>query len=76
MYGVIEWNFKGQLHFYTGSGIGGRLVQADYMVILDQVVAPNWNKNCVLVEDNDGSHETKDKRFNKIKALKAHLGIQ
>ena len=76
MYGVIGWNFKGQLHFYTGSGIGGRLVQTDYMVILEQIVVPEWDKNCVLVEDNDGPHGTKDKRFNKVKALKAHLGIQ
>ena len=76
MYGVIGWNFKGQLHFYTGSGVGGRLVQVDYMVILEQIVVLEWNKDCVLVEDNDGPHETKDKRFNKVKALKAHLDIQ
>ena len=76
MYDVIGWNFKDQLHFYTGSDIEGRLVQVDYMIILEQVVTLNWDKNCVLVEDNDGRHGTKDKRFNKVKALKVHLGIQ
>ena len=76
MYGVIRWNFKGQLHFYTGSGVEGRLVQADYMVILEQIVVLEWDKDYVLVEDNDGPHGTKDKRLNKVKALKAHLGIQ
>ncbi|ERF71608.1 hypothetical protein EPUS_00597 [Endocarpon pusillum Z07020] len=76
VYRVIGWNFKGQLYFYTGSGIGGRLVQADYMVILEQIVAPDWDKSCVLIEDNDGPHGTKGKGFNKVKALKDHLGIQ
>ena len=75
MYAVIGWNFKGQLHFYTGSGIGGRLVQTDYMVILEQIVVPNWDKDCVLIEDNDGSHGIKDKGPNKVKALKVRLGI-
>ena len=76
MYVVIGWNFKGQLHFYTDSGIRGRLVQADYMVILEQIVVPNWDKDCVLIEDNDGSHGTKGKDPNKVKTLKARLGIQ
>ena len=60
----------------TGSGVGERLIQDDYRVILEEIVTSEWDKNCILVEDNDGSHGTKDKRFNKIKALKAHLGIQ
>ncbi|KAF7502236.1 hypothetical protein GJ744_006419 [Endocarpon pusillum] len=46
------------------------------MVILEEIVAPEWDKDCVLVEDNDGPHGTKDKAFNKVKALKARLGIQ
>ena len=40
VYAVIGWNFKGQLHFYTGSGVGGRLIQDDYRVILEDIVAP------------------------------------
>ncbi|KAF7505508.1 hypothetical protein GJ744_000755 [Endocarpon pusillum] len=36
----------------------------------------SYFKDCVLVEDNDGPHGTKDKAFNKVKALKARLGIQ
>ncbi len=76
VYDVIGYDFKGQLHFYTGSGIEGRLIQNDYMIILEQIVASEWDKDCVLIEDNDGSHGTKGKAFNKVKALKAHLGIQ
>ena len=76
MYGVIKWNFKGQLHFYISSSVERRLIQTDYMIILKQIVVPEWDKDYVLVEDNDGLHETKDKRFNKVKALKVHLGIQ
>ena len=76
MYGVIRWNFKGQFHFYTDSGIRGRLIQSDYMVILKDIVASNWDKDCVLIEDNDGPHGTKDKGPNKVKALKVRLGIQ
>ncbi len=76
VYAVIGYDFKGQLHFYTGSEIGGRLIQNDYMIILEQIVAPEWDKDCVLIEDNDGPHGTKGKAFNKVKALKAHLGIQ
>ena len=75
MYDVIGWNFKGQLHFYTGSGIEGRLIQSDYMIILKEIVAPNWDKDCVLIEDNDGPHGIKDKGSNKIKALKTRLEI-
>ena len=76
MYDVIRWNFKCQLHFYTGSGIRGRLIQSDYMVILKEIVVSNWDKDCVLIEDNDESYGTKDKGPNKVKALKVRLGIQ
>ncbi|KAF7501995.1 hypothetical protein GJ744_001009, partial [Endocarpon pusillum] len=48
----------------------------DYMVILEEIVAPEWDKDCVLVKDNDGPHGTKGKGFNKVKALKIRLGIQ
>ena len=76
MYAVIGFNFKGQLHFCTGSDIGGRLIQSDYIAILEEIVVPNWDKDCVLIEDNDGPHGTKDKGPNKVKALKDHLGIK
>ncbi len=46
------------------------------MGILKQIVAPEWDKNCVLIKDNDGPHGTKGKAFNKVKALKARLDIQ
>ena len=75
MYVVIEWNFKDQLHFYTDSDIERRLVQTDYMIILKQIVVSNWNKDCILIEDNDESYDIKDKSSNKVKTLKAHLEI-
>ena len=68
--------FQGQLYFYTDFDIGGRLIQSDYMVILKEIVVPNWDKDYVLIEDNDGPHGTKGKSPNKIKALKVRLGIQ
>ena len=46
------------------------------MIILEQIVVPEWDKDYVLVEDNDGPHGTKDKCFNKVKALKVKFGIQ
>ncbi|ERF71509.1 hypothetical protein EPUS_00498 [Endocarpon pusillum Z07020] len=76
VYAVIGWNFKGQLHFYTGSGVGGRLIQDDYMAILKEIVAPDWDKDSILIEDNDGPHGTKGKGPNKVKALKDLLGIK
>lgn len=44
VFGVIGYNYKGKLHFYTGSRKGGRLTQADYKVILEEVIAPDWDK--------------------------------
>lgn len=41
VFAYIEWNFKSPLHFYTGAGGGGRLTQADYIVFLEEVIAPN-----------------------------------
>ena len=46
------------------------------MAILKEIVAPDWDKDCVLIEDNDGPHDTKDKGPNKVKALKDLLGIK
>ena len=46
------------------------------MIILEQIVVPEWDKNYVLIEDNDEFHNTKDKSPNKIKTLKARLEIQ
>ena len=46
------------------------------MTILEEIVTLNWDKDYVLIEDNDGSHGIKDKGPNKIKVLKARLGIQ
>jgi transposase len=56
--------------------VGGRLIQADYIVILKKIVAPEWKKDYVLIEDNDGPHGTKGKGPNKVKAAKARLDIQ
>jgi predicted NUDIX family phosphoesterase len=41
VFAVIGHNFKGKLHFYTGIGVGGRLIQHDYITILEEIVAPN-----------------------------------
>ena len=46
------------------------------MIILKKIVVPEWDKESVLVEDNDKPHGTKDKGLNKVKALKARLDIQ
>lgn len=73
---MIEWNHKDALHFYTGSGVGGRLTQADYMVILEGVIAKDWREDWVLVEDNDNAHGTRGKADNKVKQLKRQLGIK
>jgi hypothetical protein len=35
----IGYDFKSELHFYTSAGGSGRLTQADYVVILEGVVA-------------------------------------
>ena len=76
VHGEIGWNFKGQLHFYTGTGVGGRLVQADYLVILEEVIAPHWSSDLILLEDNDNAHGTRSKGDNKIKKAKRRLGIK
>jgi hypothetical protein len=63
-------------YFYTGAGGSGRLTQADYVVILEGVVAPNWEPNWILLEDNDNSHSTRGNADNKCKQAKRRLGIQ
>jgi hypothetical protein len=75
VYAEVGWNFKGQLHFYTGLDVGGRLIQADYIVILEGVVAPTWDDDFILLEDNDGPHGTQGKGDNKVKQAKRRLGI-
>jgi hypothetical protein len=41
----MGYDFKSELYFYTGVGGSGRLTQADYVVILEGVIAPNWDAN-------------------------------
>ena len=37
---TISQNFKGTLHFYTDTEKDGRLIQANYIKILEEVVVP------------------------------------
>jgi hypothetical protein len=37
----IRRDFKSKLHFYTGLGVEGRLTQANYIVILEEVITSN-----------------------------------
>jgi DDE superfamily endonuclease len=76
VFAVIGWDYKSPLHFYTGSGVGGRLTQADYIVILEGIVTPDWDKKSTFVEDNDGPHGTRGKAENPVKAVKRRLGIK
>jgi hypothetical protein len=41
VFAYIGWDYKSSLHFYEGTGAKGRLVQADYMVFLEKIIAPN-----------------------------------
>jgi hypothetical protein len=41
MFGYVGYDFKSELNFYTGLGGSRRLTQADYVVILEDVVALN-----------------------------------
>lgn len=76
VFAYIGWNYKSSLTFFTGAGGGGRLTQADYLVLLEKVVAPNWNKDWILLEDNDGAHGTCGEADNKVKQAKRRLGIE
>ena len=76
VFAYIGYNFKSQLNFYTGAGGSGRLTQADYVGILEGVVALNWESDWILLEDNDNSHGTRGNKDNKCKQAKQRLGIQ
>jgi DDE superfamily endonuclease len=76
VYAYIGWNFKSGLHFYIGSGGSGRLTQADYVVILEGVVASSWEPNWILLEDNDNSYGTRGNADDQCKQAKRRLGIQ
>jgi transposase len=72
----IRWDFKSRLHFCTGSGIGGRLIQADYLTFLEELIALIWQEEWILLEDNDNAHGTRGKGDNKLKQAKRRLGIK
>jgi DDE superfamily endonuclease len=75
IFAYISYDFKSELHFYTSAGGSGRLTQADYVVILEDVVTLNWDLNWTLLEDNDNSHGTCSVKDNKCKQAKRRLGI-
>ena len=75
-FGMIGWNFKGPLHFFQGSGQRGRLLQSDYIEILETVVKPVWRDEWILFEDNDGSHGTRGNGDNAVKQAKQRLNIK
>jgi transposase len=72
----MSWDFKGTLHFYIGTGKQGRLIRADYIKILEEVVAPEWDENLIFREDNNGPYRTKGQADNKVKQAKRRLGIK
>jgi hypothetical protein len=76
VFAYIGWDFKSPLHFYTGSGVGGRLVQADYLTFLEEIIVPTWEEDWILLEDNDNAHGTRGKGDNKLKQAKRRLGIE
>jgi hypothetical protein len=77
VFGVIGWDYKmPKLHFYTGSGKGGRLLQTDYALILEKVVAPNWQQDWILLEDNDQAHGTRSKPTATVNVQKCKLGVR
>ena len=55
-YAAISWDFKCTLHFYKSTGQQGRLIQINSFKVVEDVVAPEWDENLILVEDNDGPH--------------------
>jgi transposase len=44
--------------------------------ILEDIVAPNWHPDWILLEDNDNSHGTRGNTNNKCKQAKQRLGIK
>jgi DDE superfamily endonuclease len=76
VFAYIGHDCKSRLYFYEGSGVGGRLTQVDYVQILEDVVAPDWDPDWILLEDNDNSHGTRGNANNKCKQAKQRLGIK
>ena len=66
----IRLNYKSPLHFYTGAEGGGRLTQADYPALLEEIVAPNRDKDWILLDDNNNADSTRGKADNKVKQAK------
>jgi transposase len=52
------------------------LIQSNYVKILEDIVAPEWDENLILIEDNDGPHGTKGESDNKVKQVKIKLNIK
>jgi DDE superfamily endonuclease len=46
------------------------------LIIIEEIIAPNWDKTWILVEDNDNTHGTRGVGDNKIKQAKKRLGIK
>jgi DDE superfamily endonuclease len=76
VFALIGEDFKGTLHFFEGSGKKGRLIQKDYIRFLDEVVAPEWDWSCILVEDNDKAYGTAGAGPNMVKTHKEKLQIR
>jgi hypothetical protein len=75
VFAYIGWDYKSPLHFYTGAGSGGRLTQTDYLVILKDIIALTWDKEWILLEDNDGAYRTRGVGDNQVKQAKKRLDI-
>ena len=43
---------------------------------MEEVVAPHWTPDLILVEDNDNAHGTRGVKDNKLKQAKRRLGIK
>lgn len=76
VFGYIGWNYKSALHFYKGTGKRNALVQVDYMDFLRKWIAPTWEEDWILLEDNDTAHGTRGKGYNQVKHLKDELEIR
>ena len=76
VFGYIGYNYKSTLHFYKGTGKRGALVQKDYLEFLRNWIAPTWEEDWVLLEDNDSAHGTRGEGDNQVKRLKEQLKIR
>lgn len=68
---------KSPLHFFTGTGAKGAMIQSDYEAILRQVVVPNMpigSTGKVLLEDNHHAHG--HKLGSPLRQVKESLGIR